>query len=140
MQLIDNILTRPENTADFKVKLKLFLTQFFEYSIENRELILMISKDVNSKHAMETINKIFRAVPEKLVMFFEAAINQNIVRKEIDPAVLCDHFTQFIFVHTLFAEVNKTGKMRSALDPAFRLHLIEQQIMVILDGIQTSEA
>lgn len=98
----------------------------------------MISKDVNSKLAMETLNKIFRAVPERLALFFIVAIEKDIIRKEIDPVVLCDEFTQSIFVHTLFAEVNKTGKMRNALEPAFRKHFIEQKLMMMIEGIEVS--
>src|SRR5690606_12958992 len=94
LQLMEHILLPPENVADLKVKLRLFLMQFFDYSINNREMILMISKDVNSKMAMESIHKIFRIIPEKLSAFFQSAIDQKIVRPDLEASSLCDLVVQ----------------------------------------------
>ena len=136
LQLTESILLTPENEADFKVRLKCFMSQFFDHSIKNRELILMISKDANSKFAMESLHKIFQVIPEKLTFFFQKSIEQGLIRSDVDPSILCDQIINAYFVQTLFAETNQTFKKTSALDSSYRARFIEQQLKTIIDGVK----
>ena len=137
LQLMENILLPVDNEADFKVKLRLFMIQFFDYSMNNRELILMISKDVNSKLAMESVSKIFQSIPEKLSAFFQDGIDKGIIKKEFDPAFLSDLVTQPFFMKTLFSESNKLQKDKNASD---RMHFINQHLSVLFESISINNA
>lgn len=112
------------------------MSQFFDHSIKNRELILMISKDANSKFAMESLHKIFQVIPEKLTFFFQKSIEQGLIRSDVDPSILCDQIINAYFVQTLFAETNQAFKKTSALDSSFRARFVEQQLKTIIDGVK----
>src|SRR5690606_8340540 len=88
IQIMETILTPPTSLEDFKAKLCLFLNQHFDNSYNNRELILIISKDVSSKNAMDSINKIFHKIPETIENFFKTAQNAGIIRKDLDVSML----------------------------------------------------
>lgn len=135
VNLVQSVLTSPENEADLKVKLKLFMNKFFEYSVENRELILIISRDVNSKMAMDTLNNVCSQFPEILSAFFKEAQDKGILRKDIDPQILGEFIVQPIFMQVLFAESNKNYKQRNVAEPAFRQHLVDQQLLILFNNI-----
>lgn len=135
VQIMESVLTNPENASDFKAKLRLFQIQFFEYAINNRDLFVMISKDINSKLGMETIHKIFHKVPETMTAFFQKAIDNGILKKDVDPAVLGDLVTQPLFMHILFAEANKQMKNKNVGDSKYRQHFIDQQLQILLEPI-----
>lgn len=135
--LIDRILTPPENAADFKVKLRLFVEQNFEYFVNNRDLVLMISKDATSQMAMNTIHKIFHTIPEKLEAFFQQAIDKKILNPKVNPAILVDLINQPLYMQTLFSDMKRTHKQNSVLDAGYRQNFVEQMLMVIFESILT---
>lgn len=135
LQLMKNFLTPAASKEDFEMKLRLFLNQFFSYSMNDRDLILMISKDVNSKLAMESIHKIFHKIPETMITFVKDAQDRGIVRRDICPDVFSDLVTQPLFMNVLFAESARHLKQKNVADPAFRASFIDQQIRILLETI-----
>ena len=130
---MNTILSSIEDEADFKAKLRIFMIQMFDYFMNNRDLILMISKDVNSRLAMESIHKIFNKIPEKLTAFFKEAIEKGILRKDIDPVTLGQLIINPLFMQTLFSE--KPTKNRILSDANERNSFIEQQLLVFFQSI-----
>lgn len=135
MAIINSVLTTPENKADFKAKLKLFLDQFFEHSYMNREAILIISKDVNSKSAMDSVHTIFNQIPEAITAFLREAQEKDIIRKDIEVEFLCNYLTNPIFMQVLFAEVSKSFKQKNMADPQARHDFVAQHIDILTAGI-----
>lgn len=130
---MNTILSSIEDEADFKAKLRIFMIQMFDYFMNNRDLILMISKDVNSRLAMESIHKIFNKIPDKLTGFFKEAIEKGILRKDIDPVTLGQLIINPLFMQTLFSE--KPSKNRILSDANERNSFIEQQLLVFFQSI-----
>ena len=130
---METILTPPTGLEDFKAKLCLFLNQHFDNSYNNRELILIISKDVSSKNAMESINKIFHKIPETIENFFRAAQEARVIRKDLDVSMLCDQILSPLFMQVLFLE--RFSKQKNVADPHYRRQFVDQQINVLLKGI-----
>lgn len=135
MAIINSVLTTPENKADFKAKLKLFLDQFFEHSYMNREAILIISKDVNSKSAMDSVHTIFNQIPESITAFLREAQERDIIRKDIEVEFLCNYLTNPVFMQVLFAEVSKSFKQKNMADPQARHDFVAQHIDILTSGI-----
>lgn len=111
------------------------MSQFFDYSIKNRDLIQMVSKEANSKHVMETLHKMFQVIPERVTAFFQTGIDRGLIRSDLDPAMLCDQVLNSFFVQTLFAETNQKFKGKSALDANYRSQLIDQILKSLIEGI-----
>lgn len=133
IQLMNTILSSIQDEADFKAKLRIFMLQMFEYFIGNRELILMISKDVSSRQAMDIAHRIFNKIPEKLTAFFKEAIEKEIIRKDIDPFILGELIVHPLFTQTLFLERPLRNKSLTQLNE--RNLFIEQQLGLLSQGI-----
>jgi len=131
--IISKVLTNPENHADFKSKLSLFLNQFFEHSFKNRETILIISKDVGSKSAMESMQKLFKEIPDGITFFLQTAQERKILNKDLDLNFLCSLLIDPLFMQILFLEHSKPIKNFS--DPQVRKDFIEQLLVVFFKGI-----
>lgn len=138
IQMMEQILLPVEGKEDFKAKLRLFLLQLFEHNANNKEVIHMVSKDVSSKLAVESLHKIFQRVPEKLTEFFQDAIDKGIVRKDLDPTVLGDIITNPLFTQTLFSDVSRFGRHKNVADPAYRSHFVDQQLSLLFESIFVS--
>jgi AcrR family transcriptional regulator len=133
LHIMETILTPPTSLEDFKAKLCLFLNQHFDSSYNNRELILILSKDVNSKNAIDSINKIFHKIPETIEGFFKSAQNLGIIRKELNVSMLCDQILSPVFMQVLFLE--RISKQKNVADPQYRRQFVEQQITSLMKGI-----
>lgn len=135
LALIQSILTPPEDKADFKAKLKLFMDQFFEQSFNNRETILIISKDAGSRSAMESVENIFNEIPLAIGSFLEAAQKKGIIRKELDVGFICGNLMDPIFMQVLFADLPKSIKRKDIADPKVRHEFVCQQLDILTRGI-----
>jgi len=125
---LDGILVPADDLSDFKVKLRLFMQQFFGYLVSNRELILIVSRDVSSKHALDAISSISEKIPQKIVAFFSDAKKKKIIKDDIDPVVLSDIIVQPYFLLTLFSDLQKNLHQKDVTDPSFRSRYIDQQL------------
>ena len=135
LNLLDGILVPADDLSDFKVKLRLFMQQFFGYLVSNRELILIVSRDVSSKHALDAISSISEKIPQKIVAFFSDAKKKKIIKDGIDPVVLSDIIVQPYFLLTLFSDLQKNLHQKDVTDPSFRSCYIDQQLSLLLSGI-----
>ena len=131
--IITKILTEPEDQADFKSKLSLFLKQFFDHSFKNRETILIIGKDVGSKAAMESMQKIFKDIPDGITSFLQAAQDRKILNKDLNLNFMCSFLIDPLFMQVLFLEHSKPK--RNFSDPHVREDFIEQLLDVFFKGI-----
>lgn len=135
MVLIQSVLTDPEDQADFKAKLKLFIDQFFEHSYNNREAILIISKDAGSKSTMKHVENIFNEIPLGITAFLEAAQKKGIIREDLDVGLVCSSILDPIFMKVLFADLPKNIKRKDINDPVVRHEFVCQQADILTRGL-----
>lgn len=130
----ETILTDPENTDDFKAKLKIFILQFFNSSCENSCTIRIISRDMKIIAENENVHAYFRRIPETVASFFKVAQERNIIRKDFNPQYLVDFVIAPYFMHVLFSEVNQANKAFDINDAEARQQMVEQHIELICKG------
>lgn len=133
LHFMETILTEPLNLDDFKAKLRLYMIHHFENSVKNRELILMISRDVSSKAAMANIHTIFRNVPDKMNEFFVHAQKKGLIKPEVKTDYLGDYFLSPIFMQVLFAE--KLREPKDVNDAHFREQFVTELMENLLNGL-----
>lgn len=130
---METILTEPLNLDDFKAKLRLYMIHHFENSVKNREIILMISRDVSSKAALANIHTIFKNVPDKMNAFFLEAQKKGFIKQGVKTEYLGDYFLSPIFMQVLFGEKLKESK--DVHDAHFREEFITELMKNLLSGI-----
>ncbi|MFA5582845.1 MAG: TetR family transcriptional regulator [Bacteriovoracaceae bacterium] len=127
----ESILTPPESTEDFKVKLKIFLNQFYDSSIEHTATIRIISRDMKIIKENANVQAYFQKIPEAMTNFFALAQEQNIIRKDFNPRALVDFIISPYFMHVLFSDVNTDFDLK---DPDFRQSLVDQHLELLYKG------
>ena len=135
MTLMKNVLSPATDLADLKAKLRLFLAQFYDYSVQNKELIHIISRDISSKSTYDTIHTVFQEFPETFTVFLADAQAKNILNKELDPRFLSKMVTNQVFMQVLFSDHSKSYFNQDISDPKYREFLIDQQLRVLFKGI-----
>jgi AcrR family transcriptional regulator len=135
LTMMKNVLSPATDVHDLKAKLRLFLAQFYEYSVQNKELIHIISRDVSSRSTYETIHTVFQEFPETFTVFLADAQTKSIINKELDPRVLSKMVTNQVFMQVLFSDLSKSYFNQDIADSAFRDFLIDQQLRVLFKGI-----
>jgi len=133
LHLMERILTPPTSKEDFKLKLSLFLNEYFANTVRKRDLILIVSKDVNSKNAMGSINDIFQKIPLITNEFFLAAQKNGIISESLETTLLGDLFLNPLFMQVLFAD--RFVHKNDVTSPEFQKKYVSQQIDVILNGL-----
>lgn len=130
---MESILTEPINQDDLIAKLRLYLLHHFEHGVNNRDMILMVSRDVSSKAAMANIHTIFRQVPETMNKFFKSAQDKGFIRSDVETTYLGDFFLAPLFMQVLFAE--KLIEPKDVNDAQFREHFVSNLLQNLLYGI-----
>jgi AcrR family transcriptional regulator len=135
MTLFKSILLPPVDRADLEAKLRLFLGQFYEYSLNNRELILILAKDISSKITHECMQSNFDHIPSTITIFFKQAQDKGIIRASLDSGTIAELLCNSVFMNVLFADFNKTYKKKNLADSTYRQELIEKQISILRSGL-----
>lgn len=125
------ILTPPDNAEDFKAKLKIFLSQFFDNSCENSSMIRIISRDMKIIAGNENVQVYFEKIPSTVAQFFKNAQEKKIIRGDFDPRLLVDMVFSPYFMRVLFADVNSPFDIH---DADARHSFVEQHIELICKG------
>lgn len=133
LTIVKMTLTPPENKVDFKTRLSTFLNQYFDHSFKNRETILLLGKDVGSKSAMESIEKLFNEIPDGIIRFLISAQDKKIIRADLNLDYLCSFLLDPIFMQVLFADHTKLKKAFS--DPQVRKDFVDQHLSVFFNSI-----
>lgn len=125
------ILTAPENAEDFKTKLKMFLTNFFEDSCENSCTIRIIARDMKIITGNENVHAYFKKIPDTLALFFKQAQDKNILKSHFDPRSLVDFALSPYFIHVLFSSTKHYFDIN---DAQMRQKFVDQHLSLICDG------
>lgn len=133
MAIIRSVLTPPKDRNDFESKLTLFMYKFFENCFKNRETILIIGKDIGSKSAMESMEKLFSEIPDGVWAFLQEAQNRKILRKDLDLKVMCSLLINPLFMQILFLEQSRTKWNFS--DSKAREAFVDQLLSICFSGI-----
>lgn len=136
VNLLSKILTPAHDRSDFESKLKLFVSQHIEFSSENREMVLMVTKDILLTNlAGDDTHKIFSQVPEIIQQFFQDAQKKGIIRDDVDINVLSDLIMSPGFMQVLFSDFKQSMKKKCILDGKYRETFSDQVVNILIRGI-----
>ena len=132
---IQQILKPPKNIDEFKIRLEMFLSSGIDNIIEYPNLPRMLMKNIDLMPQLseETFHKTFEKFHHVMVIFFESAQKNGIVRKELDHKLIAQFLDNQMFALIHKAAIERTLK-KDIDDPKFRRKWLDQTLDLFFNG------
>jgi AcrR family transcriptional regulator len=90
LEVAERILKEPSSVEDFKVRLTLFIEDFFDFNFREKDFCSILDRECFSKMLItrDVFRETFLKAAEKLSQFFISAQRLGILRSEVDPEIL----------------------------------------------------
>ncbi len=133
----ERILKDPTSLEDFKVRLTLFIEEFFDFNFREKDFCAILDRECFSlrSNTRDVFSETFLKAAEKLSRFFASAQNSGILRPEVDPEILHYLFFGAIKSAVRFAPVMQEYYGKSLEnDRAFREAVIQHAVEFLVGG------
>lgn len=133
----ERLLKHAENLDEFKVRISLFVEEFFMETLKEPDLHVILHRDcgnLNNPIVQEVFQNTFMKVFQLLIEFFESAQKKKILSRDFDA-----HLTAMLFiggmVHTTRLDpMHKHLFGTSIADQPHREKLIKNTVRLVLEG------
>lgn len=135
----EQFLKEPQSVEDFRVRLTLFLEDYFSNAISDQDTMMIMHRECMGSNPItqDLFEGVFMKSVANMMNFFAQARKNGILRKEIDPHYIVlmvmgaiAHAIQMDCMHEQFF---KTGLK----DPAHREKLVKTLLQLVMGGTQT---
>jgi len=136
----EKILTPADSPEDLRAKLRLWVQQFLLCQVNDDSLCSILNREniLEEEFLWDIFESTFMKAFQALVKFLEAAKRKGLVAKSVDPVLASS---------MLFGSLDKIGRNQkiqqkifkiSIRDEKYRAHVIDQFILILLQGISGS--
>lgn len=86
----ETFLKTPQSTEDFRVRLTLFLEDYFANAIRDQDTMILMHRECMSKNPLtqDLFQGVFMKGINKMMLFFSEAQEKKILRQDVDPHYL----------------------------------------------------
>jgi AcrR family transcriptional regulator len=135
----EQFLKEPQSAEDFRVRLTLFLEDFYESTLEDPDTSIIMQREclhANNELVQDLLEGVFMKGIRKIIDFFESAKKKGLIRPDLDPHYIVLAFTGAMFhavqMNQRHEEFFKTG----IKDEAHREKIVQTIIQLVMGGIQ----
>lgn len=132
----EKILKTPESPEDFRVRLTLFLEEFFEFHLREKDLCAILNRECSSDMLLtrDVFRETFLKAAEKLRTFFASAQKSKILKSKIDPDILNYLFFGAIRSAVQFEPISKEFFNKTLENQSFRDAVIRHAVDYMVGG------
>lgn len=134
--IAERILKPSASTADFRLRLEMFVDETISNFIENPEIHQILHRDIelNNPLTHEVFQKRFLPIFQLVVEFLSAARKKGIIHKTVNPQNLAACFFGMITHCSRMDRVNQKYFNQTLKNPTYREAYIQQIIQLFCDG------
>jgi hypothetical protein len=137
LRMVERILIAPTSKEDFKVRLQLFVEEFFDFHIRDADLAMLVHREMEMgfTHAKEIFHSVFMRTFELLVQFIASGQDAGFLRKELHAQLTAS------FIFGALKSICMSEKARqevcapSLLKPEDRKLFVQQCLDIISRGV-----
>ncbi len=136
----EKILSPPDNIADLRAKLRLWMEQFLLCQVQDDSICGILHREniLEEEFLWDIFQGTFLKTFEAMVKFFDSARKSGITRKEVDPvSTVTMMFGSLIHVGRN-QKIQKKIMNTSIADEKYRAFVITQFVDILLNGISGS--
>jgi AcrR family transcriptional regulator len=138
LQKINIILTPSESLEEFKVKIKIFIEDFFNESLSDKVMSQLVNNEIEAMNpTMENMfSSTFLKIFEKLVEVVNDGVEKKFIRNDIDPVTIGKIIFMSINQSVRYDNISKKYFNRSLEDKEYRSKFINDLVLIITNGIK----
>ncbi len=134
---LNRILSEPDSVEECKVKIKIYISELLENSVNDIDVMRMIIREVDSnlKIAEDVFKDVYLKLGETFQAYVRVAQEKGYIRKDIAPDFLDRFIHTQSFMGIKFCEMsNKLGK-GDLFDKSYRDKLVDQMMKIFINGV-----
>jgi AcrR family transcriptional regulator len=134
------ILSEPDSAEECKVKMKIYISEMLENSVNDIDVMKMIIREVDSnlKIAEDVFKDVYLRLGETFQAYVRKSQEKGYIRKDIIPEFLDKFIHTQSFMSIKFCDISiKLGK-GDLLDKSYRDQLVDQLMKILIHGVFVS--
>lgn len=137
LQTLGQILTPSESVEDFKAKVKIWVTQFAHWSVEEGAKVRMIHREMDCGLPImkEAFRSTFIKTFELIKDFIKDAQTKKFIRSDLDHEELAGLLQGALINAVRLDPIRKEFFGKTIHDETYRKHYIDQILNIIFKGI-----
>lgn len=135
---VDKILRPAESVEDFRVRLTLFVEQFYDGTLEDPEVHAILFRDcatMNNPIIQSVFHGTFSKIFELVIAFFEQGKTKNIVTADFDSRMVAMLFLGSMIHCSRMDPVHKELYGIGLDDKTYRDTLIKNTVRLVMEGL-----
>lgn len=136
------ILTKAHSLEELKLRLRLFCEDFIKEGFENLHTTKMICREIETENPLidDIFEETFLKVYSTLVDLLDDAKSKNLVRADLDTAIMTSVFFHSLTTSLRLDHVGEKYFKKTLRDPAYAETFINNMISIFFDGIKIQES
>ena len=137
--VLSRILSEPDSMEECKVKIKIYISEMLENSVNDIDVMRIIIREVDSnlKIAEDVFKDVYLKLGDTFQAYIRKAQEKGFIREDIAPDFLDRFIHTQSFMGIKFCEMsNKLGK-GDLFDRAYRDKLVDQMMKILVNGVFT---
>ncbi len=133
----ERVLKEPGSLEDFKIRIRLFVEEFFTCHIQEPEISQLLHRECISQNSLikDIFMNVFVKVFDTLAAFVASAQEKGIVRKDIDTKISTALFFGGLVHFVRMRELQKELIGVCIDDAAFREQVVQHAIQNFIEGV-----
>lgn len=138
LQKLNIILTPSDNIEEFKVKMKIFIDDFFNESFGDLEMNQLVCNEIEMMNPiMENMfSSTFLKIFQKLIEVINDGVEKKFIRADLDPDTIGTMFFMTINQAVRYDHINSKYFNRTLANKEYRSKFINDLVSIITNGIK----
>lgn len=136
----EKILTPPESIEDVRVKLRLWMQQFLNCQVQCDDVCSILHREniTEQDFLWDIFEGTFLKGFGAIIKFFEAARKKGLLRRDVDPVAATSMLFGTLIHFGRNQKIQEKVFQISVADEKYRAQVIEQVLVILLNGIAGS--
>ncbi|MBC7384972.1 MAG: TetR/AcrR family transcriptional regulator [Cryobacterium sp.] len=139
LQATEQFLKSPQSKEDFRVRLTLFVEDYFQNAIDDQDTMTMMHRECTSSNplTLDLFEGVFMTGLRNMMKFFKDASDNQIIRSDVDShyvtLILLGALSQTVLMDPMHRQFFNTGLK----DPVHREKMVTTILQLVMGGTQS---
>jgi len=135
---ITRILVHPDNTEEFKLRLKLFSEDLILSALQHEKIFKLVLREIENQSPIftEVFNNTLLKIHNHVLNYFNEGIESGLISKDVDGLIITCSFFDGLVQRIRNDHLAEKIHGRTLKDQKFRQHFLDQYLNIFFNGIK----